>query len=269
MEKEPTYRLEGVLHTKEEMADFEGPLALILMLLSKNKLEIRDIQIAEILEQYLAYLDEMKSMDLEIASEFVQMAAHLLYIKTRMLLSTEAEAAGELELLMESLEQLKAREVHASIQELCPAFLKASECGALYLQKPAEPLAALKEYRYEHEGWELLAALSEVLRRGRTAADEAEEEARELARRRLFPKRIVYPVREKSREILNRLTAKGRLSLRSFYRGSRSRSEVVATFVSILELCSAGHTRLLREKGEIFIEFTGGDTEAILEAIPE
>ena len=49
MEKEPTYRLEGVLHTKEEMADFEGPLALILMLLSKNKLEIRDIQIAEIL----------------------------------------------------------------------------------------------------------------------------------------------------------------------------------------------------------------------------
>ena len=80
---EPTYHLEGVIQNKEEMADFEGPLNLILMLLSKNKIEIRDIQISLILEQYLAYLDEMKAMDLEIASEFVQMASHLLYIKTR------------------------------------------------------------------------------------------------------------------------------------------------------------------------------------------
>ena len=69
---------------------FEGPLSLILQLLGKNKIEIRDISVAEILDQYLAYLDEMQRMDLEIASEFVQMAAYLLYIKTRTLL-----AAGE------------------------------------------------------------------------------------------------------------------------------------------------------------------------------
>ena len=89
MEQEPTYRLEGVVRTRQETADFEGPLTLILMLLSKNKIEIRDIQISEILEQYLAYLEEMKAMDLEIASEFVQMASYLLYIKTRMLLSAD------------------------------------------------------------------------------------------------------------------------------------------------------------------------------------
>lgn len=61
--------------------------------MSKNKIEIQDIPIALILDQYLAYLDRRKEMDLEVASEFVTMAAHLMYIKTRMLLSLEDEEA--------------------------------------------------------------------------------------------------------------------------------------------------------------------------------
>ena len=84
------------------MEDFEGPLNLILMLLSKNKIEIRDIKISDILDQYLDYLAQMESMDLEIASEFIQMASHLLYIKTKTLLSTEDEVS-ELEMLIASL----------------------------------------------------------------------------------------------------------------------------------------------------------------------
>lgn len=268
MEQEPTYHLEGVIRSKEEMADFEGPLTLILMLLSRNRIEIRDIQVSEILEQYLAYLDEMKALDLEIASEFVQMAAHLLYIKTKMLLSSSEESADELEVLIASLEELKARDVYAAVKEICPELGKASEYGALYYPKQPEPLPGVKEYRYRHEGWELLKALSDVVRRGRAALDEAEA-AEPRERRRLFPKRIVYPVREKSREILLRLGAKGRLSLREFYRDSRSRSEVVATFISILELCSLGHTRLTRDGDDVFVDFTGGNTEDILASIPE
>ena len=69
----PMFRLEGVVKDKNGEQDFEGPLSLILMLLSKNKIEIRDINISEILDQYLAYLETMEAMDLEIASEFVQM----------------------------------------------------------------------------------------------------------------------------------------------------------------------------------------------------
>ena len=80
------------------MQDFEGPLSLILMLLQKNKIEIRALSVSDILDQYLEYLDRMQSLDLEIASEFVQMAAHLLYLKTRTLLTTEEEVS-ELELL--------------------------------------------------------------------------------------------------------------------------------------------------------------------------
>ena len=135
----PNFYLEGVIRDKTEMQDFEGPLSLILMLLSKNKIEIRDIVISDILDQYLAYLDEMQSMDLEIASEFVQMAAHLLYIKTRMLL-TQEEEVSELELLLQSLEQLKAKDSFAAIQQVTPDLKKASELGMLYYTKLPEPL---------------------------------------------------------------------------------------------------------------------------------
>ena len=87
----PIFKLEKVVQDRasEAMTDFEGPLDLILHLLSKNKIEIQDIPIALILDQYLAYLEQRKQMDLEVASEFITMAAHLMYIKTRMLLSIE------------------------------------------------------------------------------------------------------------------------------------------------------------------------------------
>ena len=85
---EPIYRLEGLVRTKsEELEDFAGPLDVIFELLSKNKIEIKDVAITAILEQYTAYLDEMKRLDMEIASEFITMASHLMLIKTKMLLS--------------------------------------------------------------------------------------------------------------------------------------------------------------------------------------
>ena len=87
----PIFKLEKVVQAKgsEPLEDFEGPLDLILFLLSKNKIEIQDIPIALILDQYQEYLEQRKQMDLEVASEFVAMAAHLMYIKTRMLLNLE------------------------------------------------------------------------------------------------------------------------------------------------------------------------------------
>lgn len=102
----PVFKLEGVVHERsaEALQDFEGPLDLILFLLSKNKIEIQDIPIALILDQYLAYLEQRKQLDLEVASEFITMAAHLMYIKTRMLLSLEDEQAqSEMDELILSL----------------------------------------------------------------------------------------------------------------------------------------------------------------------
>ena len=73
---------------------FEGPLDLLMHLIQKNKVSIFDIPVAEISSQYIAYLKKMKELDLEVASEFVVMAAQLLYIKSRMLLP-KPEAAPE------------------------------------------------------------------------------------------------------------------------------------------------------------------------------
>ena len=123
---DPTYFLEGVIHDKSEMADFEGPLSLILLLLSKNKIEIRDIKISEILDQYLEYLNAMEKLDLEIASEFVQMASYLLYIKTRMLLTEEKEVT-ELEQLIASLEQLKCKDTYAAVKSVTPMLDAAAQ----------------------------------------------------------------------------------------------------------------------------------------------
>ena len=86
----PIYHLDKVVRAKQEhLEDFDGPLDLILHLLSKNKIEIRDIPIALLLDQYLEWMEQRERLNLEVASEFVTMAAHLVYIKTRMLLSVD------------------------------------------------------------------------------------------------------------------------------------------------------------------------------------
>ena len=110
---EPQYKLQGIVHTQTELReDFEGPLDVIFLLLSKNKIEIQDVSITAILEQYLAYLDEMKRLDMQIASEFISMASHLMLIKTKMLLSAaeQAEAESELDLLRQSLIERRRKE---------------------------------------------------------------------------------------------------------------------------------------------------------------
>ena len=258
----PNFHLEGVVRERNELQDFEGPLSLILMLLSKNKIEIRDLKISDILDQYLEYLERMQSMDLEIASEFVQMASHLLYIKTKMLLNSGGEEPGELELLMQSLEQLRARDTLAAIAKLTPELKKAAEYGMLYYTKLPEPLPGERTaYAYRHEPVDLLRALAQIYSRGGRTTD-----TREIIR--AVPGRITYSVRDKSRELIARLRNKN-ATLRELYASCTSRSEVVATFISVLELCSIGSVRLRRRGKGYSVEFLGGREEEILEKIVE
>lgn len=258
----PSFFLEGVVHEKNELQDFEGPLSLILMLLQKNKIEIRDIKIADILDQYLAYLEQMQQMDLEIASEFVQMASHLLYIKTKTLLTGDEEEVSELEVLMASLEQLKSKDVYEAVRAVTPELKSASELGLLYLAKQPEPLPKQTGvYEYRHEPVELLRALHAVFSRG-VKTPESDQLSPAI------PRRIIYSVRDKSRQILERLR-QGDSTLKSLYLGCESRSEVVATFLSILELCSMGSLKLSRVDDDYTVAFTGGELDEILERIEE
>lgn len=255
-----TFHLEGVVRTREETQNFDGPLALILMLLSKNRIEIRDIQISLILEQYLDYIARMREMDLEVASEFVQMASHLVYIKTRTLLAGEQEVS-ELEQLMSSLERLRCKDAYVAIGQILPAFSEATTRGLRLFTKPPEP-ARLTDPAYSLSGEELFGALAPMLLRF-VRAGEAEESAP------LMPPRIVYGVREKSRQIIDRLRERGAETLKSLFASCESRSELVATFLSVLELCGMGNLMLTGDSGEIVVSFAGGDVEEILEAMEE
>jgi segregation and condensation protein A len=231
---EPQYRLEGIVHTRNEgMEDFEGPLDVILILLSKNKIEIQDVSITAILEQYLAYLDEMKRLDMEIASEFITMASHLMLIKTKMLLSAaeQAEAESELDLIRQSLLERQRKEAMEQIRSAITVLEPRNEIGRCVFTKEPEPLKRDQTYRYQHDPSDLLRALDEISERNR---------------RRLPPptvnfKGIVgkepYPVTKKAGEVLRNLVLRGVQRLKNLFKGSRSRSEIVATFLAVLELC--------------------------------
>lgn len=160
---EPRYHLGSVVHAKgETLEDFDGPLDVILLLLSKNKIEIQDIQISAILEQYLAYLDEMKRMDMEIASEFIAMASYLMYIKTRMLLSKaeQEEAQSEMDKLVESLQKRQRQDAYQQIQKAAKQLAVRNELGLALFTKGPEPYQADRTYRYRHDKSDLTAALA-------------------------------------------------------------------------------------------------------------
>ena len=139
----PVFKLEKVVRTRseEEMQDFEGPLDLILFLLGKNKMEIQDISISQILDQYLAWLEARQRLDLEVASEFITMASHLMYIKTRMLLSIEdEEAQSEMDALIQSLEERRRNENYVRIKTLAARLGPMGEFGRSIVTRNPEPV---------------------------------------------------------------------------------------------------------------------------------
>ena len=238
---EPQYRLEGIVHTKSEvMEDFEGPLDVIFELLSKNKIEIQDVSITAILEQYLHYLDEMKRLDMEIASEFITMASHLMLIKTKMLLSAaeQAEAESELDLLRQSLIERQRKEAMESIRSAIAILEPRNEIGRCIFTTDPEPLRKDQTYRYQHQPVDLLKALDMI----------AERNSRQLPPPTVNFKGIVgkepYPVTRKTGELLRQLLLRGVEKLKTLFKGNKSRSEIVATFISILEMCKTGTVTL-------------------------
>ncbi len=231
---EPKYRLEGIVHTRNAgVEDFEGPLDVIFLLLSKNKIEIQDVSISAILEQYLAYLDEMKRLDMEIASEFITMASHLMLIKTKMLLSTAeaAEAESELDLLRQSLLERQRKEAMEQITMAIAVLEPRNEFGRSLFTKEPEPLRRDNTYHYKHDCQDLLRALDMI----------AERSQRRLPPPTVNFKGIVgkepYPVTRKAAEVVRTLVLRGIERLKNLFKGNRSRSEIVATFLAVLELC--------------------------------
>ena len=261
----PVYHLDKVVRAKaEDMEDFDGPLDLILHLLSKNRIEIRDIQISLLLDQYLEWMEQREQLNLEIASEFVTMAAHLVYIKTRMLLSIDdEEAMSEMELLMAALEEHKHHDSYLKVKAVTEPLGRRYEYGRDYIVKVPEPIRTEKTYHYVHDKNDLLAAVNSVLER---ADDKLPPSARAFDG---IVGREPYPVSDKARAIVERLTQFGVTRFRALFRQSRSRSEVVATFLAILELCKASRIRLAGTEEDCTVTCTGDAQEGELDVTVE
>ncbi len=207
---------------------FEGPLDLLLHLIHKNKVSIYDIPIAEILDQYTEILNSAASEDLEVAGDFIAMAAQLLYIKSRMLLPKPQEEAEE-DPRAQLVEQLLEYQRIRSTQEY---FRERSSAGRDIFVKAPEVLEKPKKRQFE-------AILSpELLQRA----------ARRMTERigRAMPPpasafsgivgRESVPVSVKLTEILKAFRKSVRLTFSGLFRGAKSRSELVATFLAVLEL---------------------------------
>lgn len=238
---EPQYKLQGIVRSRsEEMEDFEGPLDVIFLLLSRNKIEIQNVSITAILEQYLAYLDEMKRLDMEIASEFITMASHLMLIKTKMLLSAAeaAEAESELDLLRKSLEERERKEALDQIRIAVAQLEPLNEVGRCLFVKNPEPLRKDKTYRYRHEPEDLLRALDQIAERSQRVLPPPTANFRGIVGKE------PYPVTKKAGQVMRRLIQHGVLRLKNLFKGNRSRSEIVATFLAILELCKTNSVTL-------------------------
>ena len=249
--EQPQYHLQSVVHAKESLEDFDGPLDVILLLLSKNKIEIQDVSISSILEQYLAWLDERKRMDMEVASEFIAMASHLMYIKTRMLLSEaeKAEAESEMQELIASLQQRQRKDAYEQIKIAVQALALRNDIGLGMFPSRPSPCDATRPTAISTTGrtcW----TRSLRCRIGRSGS---------------FPPPVSnfvgivgaepYPVAKKAAEVLRRLIGHGVMKFLSLFKGSRSRSEIVATFLSVLELCRLHSVRIEDTDAEQEIAF--------------
>lgn len=206
---------------------FDGPLDLLLHLLSKNKVEIKDIPIAAILDQYLEYIRQMEEFDLEVASEFITMAAQLMYIKSKMLLPVyedEAEEDPRASLVEALLEYQRIKEAGSALSLRAQIGRDIFVKGQEQLEKEKSPFTG--SYSYEA----LTRALEDILQR---------------AQRKLPPPvtafqgivgRETVPVDDKISQIVQMFVHQDKLSFEQLVMSAKSRSEMVAIFLAVLEL---------------------------------
>ncbi len=211
-------------HIKLEI--FEGPMDLLLHLIRKHELDIYDIPIAPITQQYLEYLDLMKSLDMEIAGDFLVMASTLTHIKSKMLLPPpehpEAEDDGvdpRAELIRRLLEYKQFKDAAHSLER------KEDTWSRIYTRPPdtSPDLPAEDEpLLFDFHLFDLLSALKDVLARVPDAGFEITAEA--------------VSITEKISAILNRLETADSVLFLDLFEGSTTRMQVIATFLALLEL---------------------------------
>jgi len=206
---------------KIKLEIFEGPLDLLLYLIKKNHINIEDIKLTVVVDQYIQFLDLMRLLDINIASEYMVMAATLINIKSKMLLPREEEDEVEEvdpreELVQKLLEYQKFKEA--------ATFLKDKECERLkYVSRPQSEPIVDDEFYFEASIFDLINAFKTALKE--------------------VPKDIFFEiatdeftVEEKIHDILHLLLKREQIPLLDLFINTKNKVEIVVVFLSILEL---------------------------------
>ena len=232
---------------KVKLEVFEGPLDLLLYLIKQDEIDIYDISLERITSQYLEYLQAFKELNIELAGEFIVMAANLIYLKSRSLLPLDQqppeEDAGEedprWELIRQLIEYKKFKEAAAELH------LRALEQEKIFARESGASSALQEPLRLGEVGiFQLISAFQTVMRR-----IEARQDVQEI-----FGER--FSVSEKIDAILQRVATGVPLRFSDLFAAAASRVEVVVTFLALLELIRLKQVRAAQKNIFEEIEIT-------------
>ena len=227
---------------------FEGPLDLLLHLIDKNKVDIYDIPIAEITDQYIAYVDEMKRQDLNVMSEFLVMAATLLSIKSRMLLPKdetpdEDEEDPRAELVQKLLEYKMYKCISYELRD------RQVDAEQIFYKLPTIPAEVLS-YEEPVDIGELMSDLTlqklngifqELLRREKGRVDPIRSKFGEIRKEEVsLDEKLVY--------LSDYCQTHRSFSFRSLLESQCTKTEIIVTFLAVLELIRSGTIRVVQEQ---------------------
>lgn len=238
---------------------FEGPLDLLLYLIKKNDLDIYDIPIAFVLEEYMRYLDTIKELDIDLAGEFLLMAAELAHIKSQMLLPEEAPAEDEEEndpradLVRRLLEYQQFKEASENIAQ------RTMLGREVFLPQAPERLETPPDGPIEGNVYDLVEAFSKILKRF------PGEAYHEVAIDRISINERIY-------QITGLIKKDATVTISELLSGPVTRYDIVITFLSLLEMCRLRMIRLYQSEpfGELYVqgimeEVSEGDVAKLVE----
>ncbi len=213
---------------KLKLEIFEGPLDLLLYLIKKDDIDINDIPISQITEQYMQYISMMKMLDLDVVGDFLVMAATLMQIKSRMLLPPDPNEQPEEEL--DPRDELARRLLeYKKFKEIAEALKEKETLRQDFFGRNIDPEALQqlreesKEIYYEASLFDLISALSEALKKA------PEEVIHEIITEE-------FTVERKLHDILHLLLKESTIRLQDLFERSRTKIEIIVTFLAVLEL---------------------------------
>lgn len=220
-----------------KLENFEGPLDLLLHLIKKNKLNIYDIQISELLAQYMEQIEKMKERNMDISSEFLEMAARLVYIKTAFLLPKHEEAEVlKQELTGQLLEYKQCQEM---------AKFMASNMNFDFISRNPEKISFDMTYSMKHDTVDLLKAYIDSVGKKNQKLPPSRESFSGIVSRKIVSvfSKVIF--------ILRKLKKLNVVNYNLLFSQSESKSDMVATFLAVLELIKGKRITLDDENEKI------------------